>query len=189
MNPHDMALITRLFMRHLLSNEGKDGMIKVLRATRSPADAMQQYYPRGHFGDVARKLDVKKLEEYHGWIYGGTFYSSEAIEIEEETELAQCEDCGGQFPIDYCLQDVKVYTGGRDPLKTLCTNCRRRNEDVRIKDTASFETCKACPKEGCQWHPRRDMRAAPEQPLNVVKQLEHKPATGQGWDQSRYAAR
>lgn len=167
-------------------------MLTALHATREPANPMHQYYPRGHLGDAAKKLDLKKLERFGGWIYGGVFYSESAVETEEETDLEQCDGCGGQFPVDYCLADVRVFAGGRDSLDTLCNHCRLRNEDVRVKETASFDSCRNCIKEGCQWHPRRDMRQQPETLATVpTKMIEHKPAqnSGGGWEQSRYAVR
>ena len=138
----------------------KDGvdaktLLSALGLSVDKADKFCKYYPNGRLNDESRKLDHDYVSEVHGWIYQGRIMKSEMIEVDDVPDEGQCDHCGGVYPVEYCLSNVRVSTGSRDRLLSMCNYCRLRSEDSRIRDTATSHTCGDCQKDSCQFNPNR----------------------------------
>lgn len=179
----EFVFLCRAMTEYLaMAPQAKQVMLKLLSSTVVEGSYTKQYYPEGYFGSEEKRLDYRKLVEYRGYIYGGKAVPWSAIEVQASPDLEACEGCGGSFPKTYCAQVVRVVSGTKEHLKTLCNRCRLHSDDTRVRDSASQKTCGSCKIETCQFHPRRHLvhKARLDEPPHPATQKNSGPGEWNG---------
>lgn len=161
----DVAFIGKLVSAYIKGTpEGKQTALKLLNCEPKPVSALQTYF-RASAGSRHEdaKIKPRDLMEFKGWIYKGTnCVKWESIDIDEREDASVCDNCGGRYPVDYCMKQIEsTKKTGEMRIEQWCNHCRFQTDDPRVRSTGDQRTCGACEKVTCEFHPKHHVLDRP----------------------------
>ena len=160
----DILFIGKLISGYVKQTpQGKHTMLTLMNCAPRPASALQTYFKAGYNGQEDKKLKPSDLMEFRGWIYKGVnAVKWDSIEIDEREDANVCDNCGGRYPIDYCMKQVEtIKRTGESRIEQWCNNCRVHHDDPRVRQTGDQKVCGACEKITCEFHPKHHTLNSP----------------------------
>lgn len=160
----DIIFIGKLISAYVKQTpQGKQTMLTLMNCAPKPVSTLQTYFKAGHGQREESKLKPSELMEFRGWIFKGVnSVKWDSIEVDEREDATVCDNCGGRYPIDYCMKQVEtVKKTGESRFEQWCNHCRYQHEDPRIRQTGDLRSCGTCEKLVCEFHPKHHTLETP----------------------------
>jgi hypothetical protein len=156
LSQQDVLFLGRLASAYFKTPEGIQTALSYLKIKAKPASILQTYFKAGFSGQEDKRIKSTDLMRIEGWIWRGVqAVPQESVAVDEREDANVCDNCGGSYPVDYCMKQVEApKQNGTLRVEQWCNRCRYQTEDQRIRQTGDQKRCGACEKVICEFNPK-----------------------------------